>query len=84
MWFRGRTEVTGGGPVGIHSRDAAQSIRAGIDIHATYAAGVLAVGTHATIAEHLNGGNGAVVLRTDLIMLHGGPAAMYTEPVVAP
>ena len=84
MWFRWRTEVTGGSPVGIDRRDAAQSIRTGIDIHATYAAGVLAVWTHATIAAHLNGGDGAVVLRTDLVILHCRPAAVYAKPIVAP
>src|SRR5262245_40783065 len=83
MGFRRRTEIARGGAIGIHRRERTIPIGAGIQLQATDAPGILAIGAHATVADELDGGDRAIVSDTHLILLHGGPATMHAEPVVA-
>src|SRR5919109_1322999 len=83
MRFRRRPEIARGGAIGIYRRDRAIPIGTGIQLYATDAPGILAIGAHAAVADELDGGDGAVIFDPHLVLLHGRPAPMHAEPVVA-
>ena len=82
MGLRGGTKVARGGAIGVDRVNRTQTVGTSINIHATNAARVFPVRAHATIAAHLHGRHRAIVHSTNFVVLNGGPAAMYTQPVV--
>src|SRR5262245_63069192 len=83
MGFRRCAEIARGGAIGIYRCDRTIAIGASIEFRTTDATGILAIGAHATVADELDGSDGAIVFDTHLVLLHGGPAPMHAEPVIA-
>ncbi len=68
----------------MHRVDLAVDVLAGVNVDAGDVAGSPEVWTHAAQRIQLDRSHGAVVLHTDLVILHGVPAAVGSEPIVVP